>query len=75
MFCFECSSTEYKMNDRVYKFLLAGHKFMPEIHLKQTASFNKSGFTYSARGPFSKDKKESEGLKRQEIRNIFIKMS
>ena len=41
MFCFECSSTEYKMNDRVNKFLLAGHKFMPEIHLKQTTSFNK----------------------------------
>ena len=29
------------MNEIVNKFLLAGDKFMPEIHLKQ------SGFTYS----------------------------
>ena len=32
------------------KFLLAGEKFMPEMHLKQ------SGFTYSACGPFIKNK-------------------
>ena len=30
------------MNEIVYKFLLAGDKFMPQIHLKQP------GFTYSA---------------------------
>ena len=34
MFCFECSSIEdYEINDLVNKFLLAGDKFMPEIHL------------------------------------------
>ena len=31
-------------------FLLVGDKFMPEMHLKQ------AGFTYSARGPFTKNK-------------------
>ena len=38
------------MNERVNKFLLAGDKFMPEMHLKQL------GFTYSACGPFTKNK-------------------
>ena len=39
------------MNKIVNKFLLAGDKFMPEMHLKQP------GFTYSACGPFTKNKK------------------
>ena len=39
-----------KMNEIVNKFLLAGDKFMPEMHLKQ------AGFTYSACGPFTKNK-------------------
>ena len=38
------------MNEIVNKFLLAGDKFMPEMHLKQP------GFTYSACGPFTKNK-------------------
>ena len=38
------------MNDIINKFLLAGDKFMPEIHLRQP------GFTYSACGPFTKNK-------------------
>ena len=45
-----------KMNEIVNKFLLAGDKFMPEMHLKQP------GFTYSACGPFSKKKKEFKNL-------------
>ena len=32
------------------KFLLAGDKFMPEMHLKLP------GFTYSASGPFTRNK-------------------
>ena len=39
-----------KMNELVNRFLLSGDKFMPEMHLKQ------SGFTYSARRPFTKNK-------------------
>ena len=42
------------MNEIVNKFLLVGDKFMPEMHLKQ------SGFTYSACGPFTKNKKRIE---------------
>ena len=38
----------YKMNEIVSKSLLAGNKFMPEMHLKKPASLDKSGFTYSA---------------------------
>ena len=33
------------------KFLLAGDKYIPEMHLRQT------GITYSACGPFAKNKK------------------
>ena len=32
------------MNEIVNKFLLAGHKFMPEIHLRQLAALGKSRF-------------------------------
>ena len=39
------------MNELANKFLLVGDKFMPEMHLKQP------GFTYSASGPFTKNKK------------------
>ena len=38
------------MNKIVNKFSLAGDKFLHEMHLKQP------GFTYSAYGPFTKDK-------------------
>ena len=38
----------------IIKFLLVGDKFMPEMHLKQP------GFTYSACGPFPKNKKRIE---------------
>ena len=40
------------MNEIVNKFLFAGDKFMPEMHLGQP------GFTYSAFGSFIKLKKE-----------------
>ena len=38
------------MNNTINKLLLAGDKFMPEIHLRQPQ------FTYSACGPFTKHK-------------------
>ena len=38
------------MNEIINKFLLVGDKFMPEMHLRQP------GFTYSAFGPFTKNK-------------------
>ena len=46
---------------------MAGGKFMPEMHLKQP------GFTYSACGPFTKNK-EFRNLKKQEAQAIFAKM-
>ena len=42
------------MNETINKFLLAGDKFMPEMHLMQP------GFTYSACGPFTKNKERIE---------------
>ena len=45
------------MNEIVNKFLLAGYKFMPEIHLKQPE------FTYSACGPFNKNKERIKKFK------------
>ena len=42
------------MNEIVNKFLLVGDKFIPEMHLKQP------GFTYSACGPFTRNKRRTE---------------
>ena len=39
-----------KMNNVINKFLLAGEKFMPEMHLRQPQ------FVYSACGPFTRHK-------------------
>ena len=45
------------MNEIVNKFLLAGDKFMPEMHLKQP------GFTCSTCGPFTKNKERIQKFK------------
>ena len=45
------------MNDIIKKFLLAGDKFMPEMHLRQRQ------FTYSACGPFTKHKQRIQKFK------------
>ena len=57
------------MNEIVNKFLIAGDKFMPEMHLKQL------GFTYSTCGPFTKKKNKFKNLKKQDIQAIFTKMN
>ena len=41
----------------VNKLLLAGDRFMPEMHLRPP------GFTYSACGPFTKNKERMKQLK------------
>ena len=56
-----------KMNEIVNGFLLAGDKFMPEMHLKQP------GFTYSACGPFTKNKKRIKKLKETGDTNCIYK--
>ena len=54
---FRWMHTYKKMNEIVNKFLLAGDKFIPEMHLKQ------SGFTYSACGPFTENKERIQKFK------------
>ena len=54
------------MNEKVNKFLLAGDKFLPEMHLRQPL------FLYSTCGPFTKSKeKPLDTLKKQEI-DIYL---
>ena len=55
------------MNEIINKFLPVGDKFMPEMQLKQP------GFTYSAHGPFTKNK-ELKNLCKLEIQILFIEM-
>ena len=58
------------MNKIINKFLLAGDKFMPEMHLKQL------GFTYSVCGSFTlKIKNKFKNLKKQAIQVIFTKIN
>ena len=51
----------------VNKFLLAGDKFMPEMHLKQM------GFTYSACGPFTKNEERIQKFKQTGDTNYIYK--
>ena len=54
------------MNEIAKTNLLAGDKFMPEMHLKQP------GFTYSACGPFTKNKKRIQKFKETvDLRYIY----
>ena len=50
-------NVRYKMNVIVNKFLLAGDKFMPEMHSSQP------GVTYSACESFTKNKERIQKLK------------
>ena len=54
------------MNNIINKFLLVSDKFMPEMHLRQP------GFTYSACGPFTKNK-ELKSLCRLVTQILFTK--
>ena len=55
------------MNEIINKFLLAGDKSMPQMHLIQL------GFAYSACGPFIKNKERIKKLRKHDIQDIFIK--
>ena len=56
----------YKMNEIVNKFLLAGDKFKPEVHLKHPQVI------YSACGPFTKGKEIIQKLENTGDSNIYI---
>ena len=58
-----------KMNEIVSMFLLVGDKYMPEMHLKQP------GFTYSACGPFTKNKERLQKFKETGDMNYIYKMN
>ena len=55
------------MYEIVNKFLLVGDKFVPKLHLKQP------GFTYSACGPFSRNKEWIEKLMLTENTNFIYR--
>ena len=57
----------YKMSNIINKSLLAGDKFMPEMHLRQPQ------FTYSAYGPFTKHKQRIQKFKETEDTNYIYK--
>ena len=69
----------YKINEIVNKFLLAGDRFMPEMYLRQPASkgnsLDKSGFTYSACGLFTKNKEWIQKFKEAGDINYIYKMN
>ena len=55
------------MNEIVNKFLVVGDKFMPEMHLRQPR------FTYSACGPFTKNKERIKKFKQTGDTNYIYK--
>ena len=55
------------MNEMVNTFLLAGDNFMPEMHLKQP------WFTYSACGPFTKNKGRIQKFKETRDKSYIYK--
>ena len=52
---------------KLRSFLLVGDKFMPEMHLKQP------GFTYSACGPFTKNKERIEKFMQTGNKNFIYR--
>ena len=54
------------MNNLINKFLLAGDKFMPEIHLRQPQ------FTYSACGPFNRHEERIQKFKETDDTNCTM---
>ena len=57
------------MNNIINKFLLAGDKFMPEMHLRQPR------FEYSTCGPFTRHKERIKEINVQAIRVYYIEMN
>ena len=61
------------MKEIVKKFLLAGHIFMLERHLKQPTALGEPGFTYNACRHFSENKKIIEKFKETGDTNYIYK--
>ena len=56
------------MNELVNTFFSAGHKFIPKMYLKRPQ------FTYSAYGPFNKNKERIENFMQTGNKIIFTRM-
>ena len=70
IFCFEVQlRRRYKINEIVNTFLLAGDKFMSEMHIKQP------GLLIVLVDHLLKTKKEFRNLRKREIQTIFSKMN
>ena len=54
------------MNEMVNKLLLARDKLMPRMHFRQ------SGYTYSASGPFDKNKEKIKEIQRNLRFTIYL---
>ena len=67
IFCFNLYNNNV-LNEIVNKVLLADDKFMPEMHLRQP------GFTYSACGPFTKNKERIQKFKQTGDTNYIYKL-
>ena len=57
---------KYKMNAIINKILLAGDKFIPELHLRQP------GFTYSVGDPFTKKQRKNKKIQRNRRLKIYL---
>ena len=57
------------MNEIINTFLLAGDKFMPEMHLRQP------GFTYNACVPFTRTKKRIKKFMQSGNTDFFTKVN
>ena len=53
--------------------MLAGDKFKPKMHLKQPAALGKPRFTYSACGPFTKNRERIQKFKETGGTNYIYK--
>ena len=51
------------MNQTVGSSLLAGNKFMDEMHIRQPVALDRSGFAFSVYGLFARNKKRIQWFK------------
>ena len=63
------------MNNTINEFLLAGDKFMPEMHLRQPAVLGNQDLLIVLADHLLRIKKEYKSLNKLEIQDIFTKMN
>ena len=63
------------MNNTINEFLLAGDKFMPEMHLRQPTVLGNQDLLIVLADHLLRIKKEYKSLNKLEIQYIFTKMN